>query len=180
MSKSSSTRQLVVNIEATGIDPADGHRVIELAVVELIDRRITGAAHHYYINPERNIDPGAEAVHALSREFLQNKPKFREIAQELIDFVRGADLLAHNVPYHVGFLNAELGQLDLEYLDDICPKIIDILESAKTIRPEQSNSINALCADYGIDYSDSDLSGATLDAHLIAQIYLVISHQLLH
>lgn len=180
MSKSAPVRQVVIDIETTGTDPAEGHRVVEIAAVEMIDRRITGRLFHSYVNPKREVDLGAQSIHGLSGEFLQDKPEFFEIAGEFLDFVRGAELLAHNAPFDVGFLDCELGLLEVEYLSDICPRIIDTLQLAKTLRPEQRNDLSTLCSDYRIESPDRTLFGASLDAQLLAQVYLVISHQLLH
>jgi DNA polymerase-3 subunit epsilon len=173
-------RQVAIDIETTGLEATNGHRVIEIAAVELIDRRISGRSFHTYVNPKRDVDLGAQAVHGLTPEFLQDKPEFFEIATAFLSFVRGAELIAHNAPFDLGFLNGELALKDLEHLEDICPRTIDTLELARAQRPEQSNSLSALCEAFGIEIPEDGAYGALLDAELLAQVYLVLSQRQLH
>ena len=168
-------RQIILDTETTGLDPNLGHRVIELAAVEIVDRRLTGNHFHRYVNPERASDEGALQVHGLSEEFLRDKPKFRDIVNELLDFVSGAELVIHNAPFDTGFLNRELDLLDLKPISEYCANIVDTLRMARELHPGKKNSLNALCERYHIDNSTRTLHGALLDANLLAAAYLAMT-----
>lgn len=168
-------RQVVLDTETTGLDPALGHRVIEIGAVEIQNRRITGEVFHVYLNPERDIDPGALEVHGLSLEFLQDKPRFRDIAPDFLRFIAEAELIIHNAPFDVGFLNAELGRLDAGELSQHCLGVQDTLRLARELHPGQKNNLDALCKRYEIDNSGRALHGALLDAQLLAEVYLAMT-----
>lgn len=168
-------RQIFLDTETTGLDPAQGHRVIELAAVEVINRRITGNRIHHYYNPDRDIDAGAQQVHGISIEDLQDKPRFKEGVREFLDFIKDAELVIHNAPFDVGFLNSELGMIDLGGVRDYCASIVDTLKMAKDLRPGQRNNLDALCRHYGVDNSGRTLHGALLDAELLADVYLAMT-----
>jgi DNA polymerase-3 subunit epsilon len=170
-------RQIVLDTETTGLPSQEEegkHRIIEVACVELIDRRITSRHFHYYINPERVVDPGAFAIHGLSNEFLADKPCFKDIVHEFIDFIKDAELIIHNAAFDVGFLNYELGVLLLENIERYC-SITDTLAIARRLHPGQRNSLDALCKRYNVDNSQRDLHGALLDARLLAHVYLAMT-----
>ena len=168
-------RQIILDTETTGLDPALGHRVIELAAVEIVDRRLTGNHFHRYINPERASEEGALQVHGLSEEFLRDKPKFREIVNEFLDFVKGAELVIHNAPFDTAFLNYELDLLDLKPIAQNCSALVDTLQMARDLHPGKKNSLDALCERYQIDNSARTLHGALLDANLLAEVYLAMT-----
>jgi DNA polymerase-3 subunit epsilon len=168
-------RQIILDTETTGLDPKLGHRVIELAAVEMVDRRPTGNHFHRYINPERASDEGALQVHGLSEEFLRDKPKFREIAGEFLDFVGSAELVIHNAPFDTGFIDRELGLADLKPISEYCPRIVDTLHMARELHPGKKNSLDALCERYQIDNSARTQHGALLDANLLAEVYLAMT-----
>lgn len=168
-------RQIFLDTETTGLYPDQGHRIIEIAAVEIFNRRPTQRHFHIYINPEREIDPGAQEVHGISLEFLQDKPLFAAIAEEFIEFIRGAELIIHNAPFDVGFLNMELTRLNLDKLESYISGIIDTLKMAKEMRPGQRNNLDALCRHYGIDNSQRTLHGALLDAELLAEVYIAMT-----
>lgn len=168
-------RQIFLDTETTGLYPDQGHRIIEIAAVEIFNRRPTQRHFHIYINPEREIDPGAQEVHGISLEFLQDKPLFAAIAEEFIEFIRGAELIIHNAPFDVGFLNMELARLNLDKLESYISGIIDTLKMAKELRPGQRNNLDALCRHYGIDNSQRTLHGALLDAELLAEVYIAMT-----
>jgi len=168
-------RQIFLDTETTGLYPSQGHRIIEIAGVEVINRQLTRNHFHVYLNPDREIDPAAQEVHGITLEFLQDKPRFNEIANELLDFVNGAELIIHNAPFDVGFLNAELGRIDRPNIEHVSASIIDTLKLAKDMRPGQRNSLDALCRHYGIDNSKRTLHGALLDAELLADVYLAMT-----
>ena len=161
-------RQVFLDTETTGLSPAQGHRIIEIAAVEVVNRRITQNHFHVYLNPDREIDQGAQEVHGITLEFLQDKPRFVEVADEFLDFVANAELIIHNAPFDVGFLNAELGKIDRANIEETSISIIDTLKMAKDMRPGQRNSLDALCRHFGIDNSKRTLHGALLDAELLA------------
>ena len=165
-------RKIVLDTETTGLSPDDGHRIVELAAIEIIDSKITFRRYHRYINPEREIDAGAEAVHGLSLERLQNESKFAEVAPDLIEFISGAELIIHNAPFDVGFLNSEFEKEGLPPVESICKKVTDTLLMARKQNPGKKNSLDALCKRYGIDYSNRTSHGALLDAELLAEVYL--------
>ena len=168
-------RQIILDTETTGLDPALGHRVIEVAGVELVNRRLTGNRFHRYVNPERESEEGALRVHGLTKEFLSDKPKFKEIAAEFIEYVSGAELIMHNAPFDVAFLNHELSLLDLKPVTDYCPSVIDTLRMARDMHPGKRNNLDVLCERYQIDNSARTLHGALLDAELLAEIYLAMT-----
>lgn len=173
---SSNTRQIILDTETTGLDPQDGHRIIEIGCVELLKRRLTKQHFHVYINPERIIDPGAIEVHGITNEFLEDKPLFGDIVKDFLDFVRGAELIIHNAPFDVGFINHELAKFnpDLGKLEDYCG-VFDSLAFARQKHPGQRNSLDALCKRYGIDNSHRDLHGALLDSEILADVYLAMT-----
>ncbi len=169
-------RQIVLDTETTGLEVAQGHRIIEIGCVELVDRKLTGRHYHQYINPQRDIDQGAMDVHGITNEYLEDKPLFGKIAREFYDFVRGAELIIHNAPFDLGFLNAELTRLDDAYSDlgEVCT-IVDTLLMARAKHPGQRNSLDALCTRYLVDNSQRDLHGALLDAEILADVYLTMT-----
>lgn len=167
-------RHIILDTETTGLDPKLGHRIIEVAGVEMINRRLTGNRFHRYLNPQREIDAGAQQVHGISLEFLQDKPLFRDIAEDFLTYVGDAELIIHNAPFDVGFLNSELGLLGLEGIDKRCA-VTDTLKMAKELHPGQRNNLDALCKRYQIDNSGRTLHGALLDAELLAEVYLAMT-----
>jgi DNA polymerase-3 subunit epsilon len=168
-------RQIFLDTETTGLYHAQGHRVIEVAAVEVVNRRLTKHHFHYYLNPDREIDQGAQEVHGISLDFLQDKPRFADIANELISFIADAELIMHNAPFDVGFLNREFGLIEQKPVESIAAKITDTLKIAKEMRPGQRNSLDALCKHYGIDNSRRTLHGALLDAELLADVYMAMT-----
>ncbi len=166
------TRQIILDTETTGLEPKLGHRIIEVAGVELVNRRLTGRHFHRYVNPGRDSDEGALQVHGLTTEFLSDKPRFAEIVDELIEYVQGAELIIHNAPFDIGFLDHELALLRRKKLATYCPSVIDTLRMAKNLHPGKRNSLDALCDRYQIDNSARTLHGALLDAELLADVYL--------
>lgn len=162
-------RQIVLDTETTGLDPKQGHRIIEVAAIELDGRKVSDRTFHRYLNPEREIDEGAAAVHGLTLERLQNEAKFAEIAPALLEFIAGAQLIIHNAPFDIGFLNAEL---TLAGLPPLSNPVIDTLKVAKELHPGKKNNLNALCDRYFIDNSHRTLHGALLDTELLAEVYL--------
>ena len=169
-------RQIILDTETTGLDVNEGHRIIEVGCVELVSRRPTGRHFHRYINPERDIDEGAAAVHGIRRAQLENEPRFAEIASELLEFIEGAELIIHNASFDLGFLNAELRRLDAAALalEQRCA-VLDTLLLAREMHPGQRNSLDALCKRYGVDNSKRDLHGALLDARILADLYLAMT-----
>lgn len=168
-------RQIFLDTETTGLYPDQGHRIIEIAAVEIFNRRPTQRHFHVYINPEREIDAGAQEVHGISLEFLQDKPLFAQVAAEFIEFVRGAELIIHNAPFDMGFLNMELSRLNMDKLENVVSGIIDTLKMAKESRPGQRNNLDALCRHFGIDNSKRTLHGALLDAELLGEVYIAMT-----
>jgi DNA polymerase III subunit epsilon len=168
-------RQIFLDTETTGLYPDQGHRIIEIAAVEIFNRRPTQRHFHVYINPEREIDAGAQEVHGISLEFLQDKPLFAQVAAEFVEFVRGAELIIHNAPFDMGFLNMELARLGLDKLETAVSGIIDTLKMAKESRPGQRNNLDALCRHFGIDNSKRTLHGALLDAELLGEVYIAMT-----
>ncbi len=166
-------RQIVLDTETTGLDPNKGHRITEVGCVEMNNRRLTGRTFHYYINPEREIDPGAVAISGLTNEFLKDKPKFSEIADEFLNFIRDAEVIIHNAPFDLGFINNEL-QLLKHAWGTVDPyiQVIDTLMLARQLHPGQKNNLDALCRRYGIDNSHRTYHGALLDAEILAKVYL--------
>ncbi len=169
-------RQIVLDTETTGLEPSLGHRVIEIGCVELINRRETGKTYHQYLCPDRDIDEGAEAVHGLSNEFLADKPRFADIVDDFLEFVDGAELVIHNAPFDIGFLDRELDLLDKGFtaMPQRC-QILDTLALARKMHPGQRNSLDALCKRYKVDNSKRELHGALLDARILADVYLAMT-----
>lgn len=168
-------RQIILDTETTGLDPKLGHRIIEIAGVELLNRRLSGRHFHRYVNPGRDSDEAALQVHGLTREFLSDKPRFGEIADELLEYVDGAELVIHNAPFDVAFIDAELALLGKRRLSTYCPSVIDTLRLAKELHPGKRNGLDALCDRYQIDNSARTLHGALLDAELLADVYLAMT-----
>ncbi len=169
------TRQIVLDTETTGLEPESGHRVIEIGAVELLNRRLTGNHFHYYVNPERASDEAALQVHGIADEFLLDKPKFRAIAGQFLDYVSGAELIIHNAAFDLAFLNAELARIALPPIREACPTVIDSWQLARELHPGKKNGLDALCDRYGIDNSARTLHGALLDAQLLAEVYLAMT-----
>ncbi|MDP2141100.1 MAG: DNA polymerase III subunit epsilon [Gammaproteobacteria bacterium] len=168
-------RQIVLDTETTGLDPAQGHRVIEIGCVEIENRRLTGRHFHCYLNPDREIDEGAVQVHGITTAFLADKPRFPQIVEDFLRFVAGAELVIHNAPFDLGFLNSEL-QLVGNYpaIETQCT-VTDTLVMARKKHPGQRNSLDALCKRYEVDNSQRDLHGALLDAEILADVYLLMT-----
>lgn len=169
-------RQIVLDTETTGLDPVQGHRVIELGCVELVDRKLTGRHLHLYINPEREVEAAALEVHGITNAFLADKPVFGAIADTFLEFVKGAELVIHNAPFDIGFLNHELASLARGYrsITDYC-SVLDTLALARKKHPGQKNSLDALCKRYEVDNSQRDLHGALKDAEILADVYLMMT-----
>jgi DNA polymerase-3 subunit epsilon len=169
-------RQVVLDTETTGLNPQEGHRIIEIGCVELVNRRLTQNRFHVYINPDRTIDQGAIEVHGITNEFLEDKPRFEDIAEDFIAFIRGAELIIHNAPFDVGFINHEFSRLNNQTgnVADYS-EVFDTLTFARKKHPGQRNSLDALCKRYGIDNSHRDLHGALLDAEILADVFLVMT-----
>lgn len=169
-------RQIVLDTETTGLSPKAGHRMIEIGCLEMVSRRLTGNNLHLYINPGRSIDAEAQKVHGITEAFLQDKPVFTDIAKQLLDFIRDAELIIHNAPFDVGFLNHEFGLVSrsAKPVSHYC-SIVDTLVMAKRLHPGQQNSLDALCRRYHVDNSNRELHGALLDSELLAQVYLLMT-----
>jgi DNA polymerase-3 subunit epsilon len=169
-------RQIILDTETTGLEADRGHRIIEIGCVELVNRRLTGRRFHRYLNPDRDIDEGALAVHGITRAQLEGEPRFREIAAELLAFCEGAELVIHNAAFDIGFLDAELKRLPGEFtpIQARC-RVLDTLTLARELHPGQRNSLDALCKRYGVDNSQRDLHGALLDAMILADVYLAMT-----
>lgn len=168
-------RQIVLDTETTGLNPRTGDRVIEIGCVELVNRTLTGNNFHQYINPERESDEAALAVHGLTTEFLSDKPKFHEIIDALIAYVDGAEVIIHNAPFDLGFLNAEFQRLGKPGFTSHCSGVIDTLVNAKEMHPGKRNSLDALCDRYGVSNAHRKLHGALLDSELLADVYLAMT-----
>jgi DNA polymerase-3 subunit epsilon len=168
-------RQIILDTETTGLEPREGHRVIEIGCVELIDRRLSGNHFHQYINPQRDIEDGALEVHGISGEFLQDKPLFADIVDEFLAFIEGAELIIHNAPFDVGFLDNELALLQRSDRLTDHSRILDTLEMARDLHPGQRNSLAALCKRYEVDDSSRTLHGALLDSEILADVYLAMT-----
>ena len=168
-------RQVVLDTETTGLDPSQGHRIIEIGALEIVNRKATGRTFHVYLNPDREIDAGAIAVHGLTNEFLADKSRFHDVAEELLAFVHEAELVIHNAPFDIGFLNAELGRLDRAPIERLCNCVLDTLKFAKEMHPGQKNNLDALCRRYEIDNSGRAYHGALLDSQLLAEVYLAMT-----
>jgi len=169
-------RQVVLDTETTGLEPKQGHRIIEIGCVEVDNRRLTGRDYHQYLQPDRDIDEGAIEVHGITNEFLADKPRMADVIGDFIEFVRDAELIIHNAPFDVGFINHELALLGPEWgrLEDYCT-ITDTLAMARQMHPGQRNSLDALCKRYEIDNSHRQLHGALLDARILADVYLIMT-----
>ncbi len=169
-------RQVVLDTETTGLNPKEGHRIIEIGCVELVNRRLTDRQFHMYINPERRVDAGAMEVHGITDDFLKDKPLFKDVANDFLDFIRGAELVIHNAPFDVGFMDHEFALLNpsVGKTADFCA-VFDSLVYARKKHPGQRNSLDALCKRYGIDNSHRDLHGALLDAEILSDVYLLMT-----
>ncbi len=169
-------RQIVLDTETTGLDPQQGHRIIEIGCVELLNRQLTGNNFHQYLQPDREIDAGAIEVHGITNEFLADKPRFGEVVEGFLEYVRGAELIIHNASFDVGFLDHELAALNRngERIADLCT-VIDTLSMARKLHPGQKNTLDALCRRYDVDNSRRDLHGALLDAEILADVYLAMT-----
>ena len=169
-------RQIVLDTETTGLEVTQGHRIIEIGCVELVNRRLTGNHYHQYINPQREIDQGAIEVHGITSEFLNDKPLFAQVADDLVEFLSGAELIIHNAPFDLGFLDAELQRVARGFtaLGEMCT-IVDTLVMARAKHPGQRNNLDALCQRYDVDNSQRDLHGALLDAEILADVYLAMT-----
>ena len=169
-------RQVVLDTETTGLEVSQGHRIIEIGCVEVIDRRATGRHYHQYINPERKIDEGAQEVHGISNEFLTDKPVFQDVVDDFLEFIDSAELIIHNAPFDVGFIDAELNRFahDLPVVKERCT-VLDTLELARKLHPGQKNNLDALCKRYSVDNSSRELHGALLDARILADVYLAMT-----
>lgn len=167
-------RLIFLDTETTGLTPQDGHRIVEIAAIEYVHGRPSGKVFHTYLNPDREIDAGAQDVHGLTLEFLADKPRFEMIADNFIHFIAGANLVIHNTPFDLSFLNSELDRAGQPAIHEHCNDILDSLKIAKSIRPGKRNSLDALCLDYGVDISMRTLHGALLDAELLAEVYCLM------
>lgn len=169
-------RQVVLDTETTGLDPQQGHRILEIGCVEIENRRLTGKRFHRYLNPEREIDAAAIEVHGLTSDFLADKPRFQQVESELLEFISGAELIIHNAPFDMGFLNYELGRTSskINNLDTLC-SVLDTLVLAREKHPGQRNNLDALCKRYGVDNTQRQLHGALLDAEILADVYLLMT-----
>jgi DNA polymerase-3 subunit epsilon len=175
-------RQIVLDTETTGLEPSQGHRIIEIGCVELVNRRLTGNRYHQYLNPEREIESGAIEVHGITNEMLADKPRFGQVAEEFLDFIKDAELIIHNAPFDVGFINHELSLLATAGMPALVPAldgghctVLDTLTLARGLHPGQKNNLDALCKRYGIDNSQRTLHGALLDAEILADVYLAMT-----
>ncbi len=169
-------RQVVLDTETTGLNPEEGHRIIEIGCVELVNRRLTDSNFHVYLNPDRQIDVGAIEVHGISNEFLLDKPRFPDVIEDFIAFIDGAELIIHNAPFDVGFLNHEFALLEkpVGKIEDYS-RVFDTLSYARKKHPGQRNSLDALCKRYNIDNSHRQLHGALLDAEILADVFLLLT-----
>jgi DNA polymerase-3 subunit epsilon len=168
-------RQVVLDTETTGLEVEQQHRVIEIGCVELFNRRLTGRTFHQYLNPQRDIDEGAQQVHGLTREKLAKEPTFAQVHPEFLEFIRDAELIIHNAPFDVAFLNAELARIEIAHtISDLC-RVLDSLALARQMHPGQRNNLDALCKRYSVDNSRRDYHGALLDARILAEVYLAMT-----
>ena len=168
-------RQIILDTETTGLEPNLGHRVVELAALELLNRQLSGNRFHSYLNPGRDSDAAALQIHGLSTEFLQDKPKFKDIALEFLEYINGAELIIHNASFDEAFLDYELGMQGFKRLKEYCAGIVDTLKIAKELHPGRKNNLDALCDRYQVDNSKRTLHGALLDAELLADIYVAMT-----
>lgn len=171
-------RQIVLDTETTGLEPAEGHRIIEIGCVEMIDRRLTGNTFHQYLQPDRDIDAGAIEVHGITNEFLADKPRFADVVDDFMAYIKGAELVIHNAPFDIGFINHELKLCQWNEVngrvDDLCP-VLDTLALARKLHPGQKNNLDALCRRYEVNNTHRDLHGALLDAEILADVYLAMT-----
>ncbi|MDM9560397.1 MULTISPECIES: DNA polymerase III subunit epsilon [Bordetella] len=168
-------RQIIFDTETTGLDPAQGHRIVEIGCVEIVNRTVTGNNLHIYLNPDRDSDPEALAVHGLTTEFLSDKPRFADVAAQFLEFIRGAELIAHNASFDVKFFNAELARIGHGEITEHCAQITDSLLHARTLYPGKRNSLDALCDRHGISNAHRTLHGALLDSQLLAEVWLAMT-----
>jgi DNA polymerase-3 subunit epsilon len=168
-------KQIFLDTETTGLDPNQGHRIIEIAAIEMKNRQQTHNRFHTYLNPERDIDAAAKEVHGISLDFLKDKPLFNDISDAFLSFIEGAELIIHNAPFDIGFLNMELGKIEKNKIEESCFKVTDSLKLAKESRPGQRNNLDALCRAYGINNSQRTLHGALLDAELLGEVFLALT-----
>ena len=168
-------RQIVLDTETTGLEPEQGHRIIEIGCVEMVERRLTGNSFHVYLQPDREIDAAAVEVHGITNEFLADKPRFADIVDDLMHYLRGAELIIHNAPFDVGFLDAELARVEADTTIDAQCAVLDTLIMARKKHPGQRNSLDALCGRYDVDNSRRDKHGALLDAEILADVYLAMT-----
>lgn len=169
-------RQIVLDTETTGLEPSEGHRIIEIGAVEMVNRRLTGRSFHQYLQPDRFIDEGAVEVHGITSEFLADKPRFVDVVDDFLEFIRDAELIIHNAPFDVGFINHELALLGKSWgsLDRYCD-VLDTLALARKLHPGQKNNLDALCKRYNVDNSRRELHGALLDAEILSDVYLAMT-----
>lgn len=175
MSAEDSHRQIVLDTETTGLEPSQGHRIIEIGCVEMIGRRLTGNNFHMYLQPDREIDAGAIEVHGITNEFLADKPRFADIADAFAEYLRGAEAIIHNAPFDVGFMDAEFARIDPSRTTASLCAITDTLVMAREMHPGQRNSLDALCGRYDIENSHRTKHGALLDAEILADVYLAMT-----
>jgi DNA polymerase-3 subunit epsilon len=168
-------RQIVLDTETTGLEPEQGHRIIEIGCIEMVERRLTGNNFHVYLQPDRGIDAAAVEVHGITNEFLADKPRFSDIAADLLNYLRGAELVIHNAPFDVGFLDAELSRIEEQTPVATQCQVLDTLVMARKQHPGQRNSLDALCGRYDVDNSRRDKHGALLDAEILADVYLAMT-----
>lgn len=169
-------RQIVLDTETTGLEPKEGHRIIEIGAVELVNRKLTGNNYHQYLQPDREIDEGAMEVHGITQEFLADKPHFGEVASEFLEYIQGAELIIHNAPFDVGFIDHEFSLLGPKWgkVVDHC-RVLDTLVMARNLHPGQKNNLDALCKRYDINNSHRELHGALLDSEILADVYLAMT-----
>jgi DNA polymerase-3 subunit epsilon len=168
-------RTVVLDTETTGLNASLGDRIVELGCIEVANRRVTGNHFHHYVNPERRSEDGALKVHGITQEFLEDKPKFREIAAEFLDYIRGAELVIHNAAFDIEFLNLELARIGQPPIEEHCTAVVDSLKLARELHPGKKNSLDALCERYQVDNAHRTLHGALLDAALLAEVYLAMT-----
>ena len=172
------SRQIILDTETTGLEPAQGHRIIEIGAVEMVNRRLTGNRFHQYLNPDREIDAGAIEVHGITNEMLVDKPRFADVATDLLVFLKGAELIIHNAPFDTGFINHELGLMSaaapVATIEAVCG-VLDTLKLARKMHPGQKNDLDSLCRRYNVDNSNRTLHGALLDAEILADVYLAMT-----
>lgn len=171
--QTSNNRQIVLDTETTGLEPSQGHKIIDIGCVEMVNRRLTGNNYHQFLQPDREIDEGAQAVHGISNEFLADKPRFADVVRDFIEYIDGAELIIHNAPFDVGFINHELKLMGEEFGDvaAYCT-VIDTLVMARKMRPGKKNNLDVLCKEYDVNNAHRELHGALLDAELLSEVYL--------